>query len=74
MTGCSVIWISVIRCLAFFFALVNPSGSEATLNVVFKWKKRATQGHRTQLYQNNNITTFKILFIQELSSRLIVSL
>ena len=37
-------------CLVFFVALVNPSGSEATLNVLFKWKKRATQGFRTQLY------------------------
>jgi len=25
--------------------MINPSGSEETLNVVFKWKKRATQGY-----------------------------
>lgn len=34
-------------CVVFILVLVNPSVSESTLNVVFKWKRRATQGHNS---------------------------
>ncbi|KAJ7384981.1 hypothetical protein OS493_018670 [Desmophyllum pertusum] len=38
--------------------IINPSVSESTLNVVFKWKRRATQGIPPQLYAQRFVTGY----------------